>query len=107
MSNAVDACLASDDQANLTITLSLCEKGQTIIYSVSDTGCGMDYEIKKKAFTSFFSTKGKGGTGLGLLLTRKIVQQHGGSIEVISTPGEGSTFRMEFQRKRLPEGAEI
>jgi histidine kinase len=103
VSNAVDACLASDDQEILTITLSLSERDATIVYSVIDTGCGMDYEIKKKAFTSFFSTKGKGGSGLGLLLTRKIVQQHGGSIDVISKPGEGSTFRMEFKRKRLPE----
>ncbi len=52
-----------------------------------DTGCGMDYEIKQKVFTSFFTTKGAGGTGLGLLLTRKIVQQHGGSIELTARAG--------------------
>jgi signal transduction histidine kinase len=62
----------------------------------------MDYEVKQKAFTSFFTTKGKGGTGIGLLITRKIVQQHGGSVTLVSTPGEGATFRLTFPRDRLP-----
>jgi signal transduction histidine kinase len=63
----------------------------------------MDYEIKQKVFTNFFTTKGSGGTGMGLLLTRKIVQEHGGKISVDSTPGEGSLFRVVFPRDRLPE----
>jgi len=63
----------------------------------------MDYEVKQKAFTSFFTTKERGGTGLGLLLTRKIVQQHGGSIVLETEQGEGTTFRLEFPRDRLPK----
>jgi signal transduction histidine kinase len=63
----------------------------------------MDYEVKQKAFTSFFTTKAKGGTGLGLLLTRKLVQQHGGFIELVSEPGQGTTFQLSFPRSRLPE----
>jgi signal transduction histidine kinase len=63
----------------------------------------MDYEVKQKAFTSFFSTKGAGGTGIGLLLTRKIVQQHGGTIVFESAPGQGTTFRLSFPRARLPK----
>jgi signal transduction histidine kinase len=66
----------------------------------------MDYEIKKKAFTTFFTTKGSGGTGLGLLLTRKIVQEHGGKISFESSPGQGTTFRLEFPRDRLPAPGE-
>jgi signal transduction histidine kinase len=62
----------------------------------------MDAEVKKKAFTSFFTTKGSGGTGLGLLTTRKIVQQHGGEISFNSAPGVGTTFRLSFPRGRLP-----
>ena len=69
---------------------------------MTDTGCGMDYDIKRKVFTTFFTTKGLGGTGLGLLVTRKIVQGHGGHIEVESAPGHGSTFRIELPRHRLP-----
>ena len=69
---------------------------------MADTGCGMDYEVKRKVFTTFFSTKGLGGTGLGLLVTRKIVHEHGGRIEVESTPGQGSVFRIDLPRERLP-----
>ena len=58
-------------------------------------------EIKKKIFTTFFTTKGGDGTGLGLLTTRKIVQEHGGKILVISQKGKGAKFKMEFPRKRL------
>jgi signal transduction histidine kinase len=61
----------------------------------------MDYELKKKIFTTFFTTKGGEGTGLGLLTTRKIVQEHGGKIFVESRKGQGARFRMEFPRDRL------
>jgi signal transduction histidine kinase len=102
ISNAVDACLSSDKPCCTIIVRSL-EEDDAIVIEVVDTGCGMDYEVKQKAFTSFFTTKAKGGTGLGLLLTRKLVQQHGGSIEFVSEPGEGTTFRLRFPRSRLPQ----
>jgi PAS domain S-box-containing protein len=102
VSNAMDACLASQNPS-CTITLRLSENSGTIVIEVEDTGCGMDYEIKQRAFTSFFTTKGKGGTGIGLLITRKIVQQHGGSVTLTSTPGKGATFHLKFPRDRLPQ----
>ena len=101
VSNAMDACLVSQNR-DCSIGLRLWENKGTIIFQVSDTGCGMDYEVKQKAFTSFFTTKGKGGTGIGLLITRKIVQQHGGSVTLTSIPGEGATFELKFPRDRLP-----
>ncbi len=101
-SNAIDACLVSQ-QTGCRVVLRLREEDGAIVFEVSDTGCGMDYEVKQKAFTSFFTTKGKGGTGLGLLLTRKIVQEHGGTVTLESTPGQGTTFRLRFPRSRLPE----
>ena len=102
ISNAVDACLTSDTP-DCSIVAKSFERDDTVVIEVVDTGCGMDYEVKQKAFTSFFTTKAKGGTGLGLLLTRKLVQQHGGSIEFVSEPGEGTTFRLRFPRSRLPQ----
>lgn len=102
VSNAIDACQISGEKG-LTITLRVREEDSTLVFQVIDTGCGMDYEIKQKVFTSFFTTKGRGGTGLGLLLTRKITQQHGGTVKLDSRPGEGTTFELRFPRHRLPK----
>ncbi len=102
VSNAMDACQVADNE-ELTVTIRVEEREGVISYEVVDTGCGMDYEVKRKVFTTFFSTKGLGGTGLGLLLTRKIVHEHGGRIEVESTPGQGSVFRIDLPRERLPD----
>jgi PAS domain S-box-containing protein len=101
ISNAVDACRMSDNPRR-EISIRLGESDGVILLEVADSGCGMDCEVKQKVFTSFFTTKGKGGSGLGLLLTRKIVQQHGGTIELTSEPGQGTTFRLRFPRHRLP-----
>lgn len=102
VSNAIDACLVSEKPA-CRIALSCFEENDSIVFEVVDSGCGMDYEIKKKVFTNFFTTKGSSGTGLGLLATRKITQEHGGKIQLESTPGGGSIFRLVFPRKRLPK----
>ncbi|MHC4860103.1 MAG: ATP-binding protein, partial [Planctomycetota bacterium] len=59
-------------------------------------------DVRRLVFTNFFTTKGSGGTGLGLLLTRKIVQEHGGRIELESEPSRGSVFRVRLPRDRLP-----
>jgi PAS domain S-box-containing protein len=101
VSNALDACVMSEKK-NPQIVLSTRQENDTLIFEVSDNGMGMDYNIKQKLFTTFFTTKGGGGTGLGLLTTRKIVQEHGGSIEFDSEEGKGSVFRLCFPRKRLP-----
>ena len=62
--------------------------------------------MKEKVFTSFFTTKGLGGTGLGLLVTKKIVREHGGRIEVESEPDKGSCFRIKIPRNDLIDAAE-
>jgi PAS domain S-box-containing protein len=102
VSNAVDACLVSG-HSDCHVQVRVRERDSVLVFEVADTGCGMDYEVKQKAFTSFFTTKERGGTGLGLLLTRKIVQQHGGSIVLETEQDEGTTFRLEFPRDRLPK----
>ncbi|MBI4833003.1 MAG: PAS domain S-box protein [Candidatus Lindowbacteria bacterium] len=105
VSNAIDACQVSE-KTKCSVTVRCREEDNSLIYEVADEGSGMDYEIKQKVFTNFFTTKGTGGTGMGLLLTRKIVQEHGGKITVESTPGEGSLFRLVFPRERLPQVTE-
>ena len=107
VTNAIDACKISDRQER-SITITTSERSGTLVFEVADDGTGMDYDVKKKIFTTFFSTKGSDkGTGLGLLTTRKIVQEHGGKVSFESEPGAGSLFRLEFPRDNLPKpGAE-
>ena len=75
--------------------------------SVTDTGPGIPFDQQDRIFEQFHqvdssNTKAKGGTGLGLAIAKQIVEMHGGRIWVESTPGKGSTFRME-----LPTRAEF
>jgi signal transduction histidine kinase len=101
--NAIDACVMSAKGGRHVIVMSR-EVDGALIFEVADNGSGMDYDIKQKVFTNFFSTKASGkGTGLGLLTTRKIVQEHGGEVSFESAEGEGSVFRLRFPRDRLPE----
>ncbi|HIQ20596.1 MAG TPA: GHKL domain-containing protein [Planctomycetes bacterium] len=103
VSNAIDACLLSEQRRNFVVTVSTRERDGVLVYEVVDNGQGMDYEISKQVFSKFFTTKGSDrGTGLGLLTTKKIVHQHGGRISFASKPGQGSSFRIELPRADLP-----
>jgi PAS domain S-box-containing protein len=70
--------------------------------SIGDTGPGIDPAILAEIFDPFFTTK-PAGTGLGLAIVRKIVEQHGGRVEVASPPGEGTTVRVSLPRARSSE----
>lgn len=101
VSNAIDACQMTEKES-CRIYISCRDEGDDLVFEVKDEGCGMEYEVKQKVFTNFFTTKGSGGTGIGLLLTRKITQEHGGKVEFHTEPGEGTVFRLIFPRSRLP-----
>ncbi|MCP4725594.1 MAG: PAS domain-containing sensor histidine kinase [bacterium] len=100
VSNAIDACQMSEKK-NKKVVLRVFESKKIITFEVEDNGIGMDYEIKQKVFTTFFTTKGTEGSGIGLLTSRKLVVQHGGDITMDSELGSGSVFRMTFPRKNL------
>jgi polar amino acid transport system substrate-binding protein len=77
------------------------EDSKKILLCVSDNGCGIDDSVLKNIFDPFFTTKkSKGGIGLGLSITYGIVKEHGGSIEVASRKGLGTTFTIRFPVKK-------
>ena len=81
------------------VMISLLKNESCCIVSISDTGIGMDEELLKTLFTPHFTTK-KGGNGLGLVESQKIVKAHFGSIQVRSIKGKGSTFSINLPLKR-------
>ncbi|KPV49878.1 histidine kinase, partial [Kouleothrix aurantiaca] len=85
-----------------TLTVRLRERRDLIELSVSDTGSGIEEEIRDKIFEPFMTTKGAlggsqtPGTGLGLSVSYGIVQDHGGTIDVASAPGQGTTMTVRL-----------
>lgn len=93
LSNALDA---TEEKGDIFIQTGWKDKeNQLIQVSIRDTGYGMNPETQEHLFEPFFTTKDVGkGTGLGMSIAYGIIQQHGGTIEVSSTEGEGSEFRV-------------
>lgn len=100
VSNAMDACIddKNPDKSYRIKVSTRSDGNDVVILQVSDNGCGMDAAVKTHLFTNFFSTKGSRGTGLGLLVTQKIIKEHKGTLGVESEPGQGSTFTIRIPR---------
>ncbi|MFC1555434.1 PAS domain-containing protein, partial [candidate division KSB1 bacterium] len=80
LENSIDACRMDTKECDHIINVKLSGTPEKIFFDINDNGLGMDRETKEKAFSLFFSSKGAGGTGLGLFIADKIVQSHGGEI---------------------------
>ncbi len=107
-SNAVDACLFDEDMSkNWQVKLKTRNGTGAISSNLKSriTVAGMDQEVLQKLFTSFFSTKGHRGTGLGLMVTRKLIEEHQGRIEVASQLGQGTTFTVRLPYKMADAGS--
>ncbi len=88
-----------------TIRIRTGAEGPFGFIDVSDEGSGIDEETLQKIFDPFFTTKPKGeGTGLGLSLSKKLLEANGGTITVTTKPGEGSTFRLLIPLKKTGDG---
>jgi signal transduction histidine kinase len=96
--NALEACLADKQKKDHTVDVKLdfYDKDH-FMFEIRDNGIGMEQATQGKIFEEFFSTKGSGGTGLGLAVVDKVVNKHGGKIEVRSTPKKGTQFKVIFK----------
>jgi signal transduction histidine kinase len=104
VTNAFDACRNADpDGPDKTVTVRAQKiRGWGIEYQVLDNGCGMNAKTKQKLFKHFFSTKGSEGTGIGLMISKKIIDAHNGVIKVESQENAGSKFIIKLPK--MPNG---
>jgi PAS domain S-box-containing protein len=105
----LNAAQALDDAepAKSEVAVSASSDADWVYVNVRDTGVGMTDEIRRHIFDPFFTTKAPGvGTGLGLPICQGIVGAHGGTLEVTSAPGAGSTFTVKLRRFHGAVGAQ-
>ena len=107
LDNAMDACSRDKSKQKHKITLKVKQDKSHIIFEIADNGVGMDSDTSEKIFTPFFSLKGEKGTGLGLFISNKIIEQHGGEITVTSKLHEGTSFRIKMPKLQLESGQVI
>jgi PAS domain S-box-containing protein len=98
--NAVDAMPGGGQ-----LTLRQRAEADALVVEVTDTGAGIPEELRERVFEPFFTTKGPQGSGLGLSVSYGIVRRHGGTLEVESAPGRGTTFRLRLPRRAGEDAA--
>ncbi|HMH49744.1 MAG TPA: ATP-binding protein [Candidatus Acidoferrum sp.] len=103
MKNALEA---TERRADGRVDVALYGRGTAAVVEVSDNGVGMTAEDRDKIFLPFFTTKPT-GTGLGMAIVKKIMDLHGGEIEIESVPGEGTTVRLVIPRAGLAAPVEV
>ena len=89
--NAVQAMPAGG-----TLSIATSRRARACVVEVGDTGVGMTESVQRRIFEPLFTTKGSGGSGMGLTMSQGIVQEHNGRIEIESAPGRGTLFRLVF-----------
>jgi signal transduction histidine kinase len=105
--NALDALELSDTpNPRIDVTVGESLSGAEVWARVRDNGPGMDAETQQKVFTPFFTSK-ETGTGLGLPIVRKLVEAHGGTIELTSSPDDGTEFVLIFPKQAESRGARL
>ncbi|WP_409270225.1 two-component system sensor histidine kinase NtrB [Neobacillus sp. SCS-31] len=98
LKNAIEAIDLASHSHRRKIEIFTKTKKDAFIIGIKDNGCGMEPDTVNRLFTPFFSTK-PDGNGLGLNISKKIVEEHGASIQVESKAGSGSLFSISFPIK--------
>lgn len=98
VSNAIDACMWDpNDDKNHRIEMAVYSTDENrVVFEITDNGMGISKKDQPQVLRAFFTTKGIRGTGLGLLLTKKAVQEHKGEIDFQSTQGVGTQFKISL-----------
>ena len=102
LENAMEACIEDPEDKAHKITFRVTRDMEHIRFDIYDNGPGMSKEDVKKIFKLFYSSKGSRGTGLGLFVTKKIINKHGGTIFVQSDPGQGAHFQIRIPKVFSP-----
>ena len=103
----VNAAEATPNGGSITVSTRYDQERSRAVFVVADTGCGMPEEVKSQIFEPFFTTKeNQHRTGLGLAIARGIVEKHGGSIDVVSEPGQGTAFTVSLPAAAEPGAGE-
>jgi signal transduction histidine kinase len=92
--NSIEAMKDVDGTRELVIKLERAENEQ-ILASFTDTGIGLSPQLAEKIFEPFFTTKPH-GTGMGLRISRSIIESHGGRLWAVGSPGCGATFQLNL-----------
>jgi two-component system sensor histidine kinase PilS (NtrC family) len=95
MNIVINAYQAMNDSATAEIEVTTLDRENSVVLKIRDHGCGIDEVGLRRIFEPFHTTKPK-GTGLGLAVTHKIIENHGGRVFVESTKGVGTEFTLEF-----------
>jgi signal transduction histidine kinase len=105
MNLLINACQAMGDQPGMgKIVISTRADGSNVVIEIADSGPGIPAEVLPRIFEPYFSTKSASdGTGLGLPISKRICEKHGGSLEVRSTLGVGTTFTITLPVEGSPE----
>ena len=98
--NSFDACRLDKKKTEHFSRFKVTGGKNYIYFQIEDNGIGMDRETREKAFSLFFSSKGHEGTGLGLFISNKIAQSHGGKILIESKEEEGTRFTVTLPREQ-------
>ena len=97
LENAIEAVkLQSGEESSIVLQITEDENGLLIV--VSDTGCGIPADILERIYEPGFSTKAQEGRGMGMFLIKDLVDRRGGSVEIESEPGVGTTFTLIFNQ---------
>jgi signal transduction histidine kinase/response regulator of citrate/malate metabolism len=99
LENAMEACIEDTEEKPHYIRFTGRREGNEVIFEISDNAMGMDRESLKQIFNLFYSSKGRKGTGLGMFITKNVIQKHSGTISVNSEQGKGTQFHIRLPGK--------